>query len=252
MRRSSTFVLAAAVAFLAALPSHAQRGGFAGGGSHGGFGAPSFSAPHSPAPSRFSASSQNFPYGQNAGGLRSRGLNEWSRGDGRGSGNRHPYPGNPVRIITPPYFYGYGGYLMPNFVGYPFGFDPGYDEQQDNAQAPAQEAYPQGQIPSDYAESAPAQNSQTEVAENEQQGTPYRPPYQGQGADQPVRQQPSTTIVFKDGRPNEQVQNYVLTRTTLYDLDGDIRQEIPLSEIDVPATVQTNLSAGVDFSLPSR
>jgi hypothetical protein len=82
----------------------------------------------------------------------------------------------------------------------------------------------------------------------------FRPPYQGayeapfQAA--PVHAQPATVLIFKDGRPPEKVHNYALTGTTLYALDGDLRQEIPLALLNLPATVETNRAAGVDFSLP--
>jgi hypothetical protein len=82
----------------------------------------------------------------------------------------------------------------------------------------------------------------------------FRPPYQGayQGPSQaaPVHAQPATVLIFKDGRPPEKVHNYALTGSTLYALDGDLRREIPLALLNVPATVETNRAAGVDFSLP--
>jgi hypothetical protein len=68
----------------------------------------------------------------------------------------------------------------------------------------------------------------------------------------PVHAQPATTLIFKDGRPPVQVHNYALTANTLYDLDGELRKEIPLALLDVPATVDANRAAGVDFALPVR
>ena len=41
-----------------------------------------------------------------------------------------------------------------------------------------------------------------------------------------------------------QVHNYALTASTLYALDGESRQEIPLSLLNVPATVEANRAAG--------
>ena len=67
----------------------------------------------------------------------------------------------------------------------------------------------------------------------------------------PLPDQPETTLVFKDGRAPQQVQSYAVTRTTLYVLDGARRREIPLSQIDLPATQQTNRDAGVDFNVPA-
>jgi len=66
-----------------------------------------------------------------------------------------------------------------------------------------------------------------------------------------VRPLPATTLVFNDGRPSMEVHNYALTGRTLYALDGETRREIPLSELDVPATIDANRKAGVDFALPT-
>jgi hypothetical protein len=130
------------------------------------------------------------------------------------------------------------------YAGYPWLFPFGYgfsngDEPGDAGvyQPPPLQAEPP---PSDYEQ----------MAENAPMA--FRPEYQGQAAPapEPVRDQPSTTLIFKDGRSPAQVHNYALTATTLYALDGDLRKEIPLSVLDVPATVEANRAAGVDFALP--
>jgi hypothetical protein len=62
------------------------------------------------------------------------------------------------------------------------------------------------------------------------------------------------TLIFKDGH-SQQIQNYAMTRTTLYVLDGAAAGrslEIPLSAIDLQATEATNLETGVNFSIPYR
>jgi hypothetical protein len=56
-------------------------------------------------------------------------------------------------------------------------------------------------------------------------------------------------VIFRNGRAPEQIHNYLLTRTTLTVLDQPYRQ-IPLDQIDIAATVETNRKAGVDFSVP--
>jgi hypothetical protein len=130
-------------------------------------------------------------------------------------------------------------YLGPGFLNYGYGYpdDSSYSDQQAgpvaadvNAQAPVpDEAYQQA-----YAD------------------LPARPPYQPQAAASPeVPDQPQITLFFKDGRPPQQVQNYAVTRTTLYVLDGARRREIPLDEIDLAQTEKTNRDAGVDFELPA-
>jgi hypothetical protein len=78
----------------------------------------------------------------------------------------------------------------------------------------------------------------------------FRPPYQEQIDTPPVQAQPATTLIFKDGRPSMEVHNYALTASTLYALDGESHQEIPLSLLNVPATVEANRTAGIDFALP--
>ena len=57
------------------------------------------------------------------------------------------------------------------------------------------------------------------------------------------------TLVFKDGRPPQQIHNYLLTATTLSVLDQR-RQEIPVDQIDLAATAKVNRAAGASFALP--
>lgn len=58
------------------------------------------------------------------------------------------------------------------------------------------------------------------------------------------------TLVFKDGRPPEQIHNYMLTRTTLY-VQDQRRHQISVADIDIPATEKVNRDAGIDFQLPA-
>jgi hypothetical protein len=84
------------------------------------------------------------------------------------------------------------------------------------------------------------------------QGPAPRPAYQPRAAaPAPIPDQPETTLLFKDGRPPQQVQNYAVTSTTLYVLDGERRRAIPLDEIDLPQTEKTNRDAGLDFEVPA-
>jgi hypothetical protein len=43
----------------------------------------------------------------------------------------------------------------------------------------------------------------------------------------------------------------MLTRTTLYDLDGNSHSDIPIAALNLPATVEANRAQGIDFSLPA-
>ena len=67
----------------------------------------------------------------------------------------------------------------------------------------------------------------------------------------PLREEDAVTIVFKDGRPSEQIHNYALTRTSLYVTTDRVRT-IPIDDIDMAATEKANQKAGVDFQLPTK
>jgi hypothetical protein len=150
-----------------------------------------------------------------------------------------PYNWNAVGYRGPSFYAGYPGLLSYGY-GLPYGGDFGDD--QDDSQAAPQQADYSNQPPPDYGPPPP------EVAANTP--SPFRPTYQGQIEAAPVHPQPATTLIFKDGRPPLEVHNYALTDRTLYALDGDSPREIPLSLLDVPATVEANRKAGVDFALP--
>jgi hypothetical protein len=241
MRRRTFGFLQVALGLLTTslvLPSGllAQHGGFSapmssahvGGGFHS---SPSFSgSSHSfapPAGPRFQGPSHHpgYPSGQ----LGQPGhWPSWNQG-------RRPYnTWNGVGYRGP---YLYGG--LPFGYGLPFGLPYGDDQDEGGGQvAPPQPDY-SNQPPDDYGPEVAAYSP-----------SPFRPAYQGQIDAAPVHGQPATTLIFKDGRPPVQVHNYALTDNTLYALDGDSRQEIPLALLDVPATVEANRKAGVDFALP--
>jgi len=142
----------------------------------------------------------------------------------------------------------YAGYPWLNSLGYGFPVAYGglaYDGGQDDTRPGPQQADYGDQPPADYAPEPPA----PQVADNAP--LTFRPSYQGQADNAPVSAQPATTLIFKDGRPPLQVHNYALTANTLYALDGDSRKEIPLSLLNMQATVEANRAAGVDFALPT-
>ena len=68
-------------------------------------------------------------------------------------------------------------------------------------------------------------------------------------APSPVASQPNTILVFKDGHKQE-VGNYAIVGTNLFDLTPGHRQKIALGDLDVPATEKANDDQGVDFKLP--
>jgi hypothetical protein len=58
-----------------------------------------------------------------------------------------------------------------------------------------------------------------------------------------------TLLIFKDGRQME-VSNYAIMGTTVYVFTGD-RRKIPLSELNLDATVKANEQRGTDFHVPT-
>jgi len=144
-----------------------------------------------------------------------------------------------------PYIYGRSVGLIPFGYGLPlpYGLPYGNDQDETTGPQPAPQQADYGDQPmGDYGPEPP------QLAANAPPS--FRPGYQPQGDAAPMNAQPTTILIFKDGRPPVHVRNYALTASTLYALDGESRQEIPLSLLDVPATVAANRAAGVDFALP--
>jgi hypothetical protein len=65
----------------------------------------------------------------------------------------------------------------------------------------------------------------------------------------PEPPQPSTILVFKDGRQVE-VGNYAIVSHTLYDLTSGHPRKIALADLDLLATQKQNDDRGVPFQLP--
>jgi len=224
-----------------ALPVCAQRsashGGFSGhssSGFHGGFSGHSAPASHggfrASAPRRYAGSPRSY---------RSVGRGSLRAGAGD-SGARPPYAGD--RHSRRPYISVYGTgvpyYGVPGWIGdYPYGYSDTSDS--DDSQASAN-ASPEG---SD-AQPPP-----------EQYQPPALPPWQPDSVIPHPPSNPGTqeavTLIFKDGRPPQQIHNYLLTRSALYVTEPD-RRIIPTSQLDLVATVKVNRDAGVDFRLPEN
>jgi hypothetical protein len=138
-----------------------------------------------------------------------------------------------------------GGY-DPNFWGLSGDSDSGNTQaasanadagnQGGQEQGPDYGQYPGGYGPPDAYPPAPR--------------SPYQPSANEPRPSATLETEAAVTLVFKDGRPPEQVHNYVLTRTTLYVQDQN-RRNIPVDELDIAATAKTNLDAGVVFQVPT-
>ena len=140
-------------------------------------------------------------------------------------------------------------YVYPGFLSFGYGLAGGYGLTPDDGQS---DAYDETQDAPMQEYGPPPGPEVGGDAVAEYAPPVYRTAYHGESSTQAeVHQQPATTLIFKDQRPREQVHNYVLTGSTLWALDGEARREIPLAALDIPATVEANRDAGVDFALPT-
>ncbi|KAA6456259.1 hypothetical protein DYQ86_26040 [Acidobacteria bacterium AB60] len=181
--------------------------------------------------------------------------------DGDGDHHRHPYYrgwGLNYSYVYPGWWPGYPFLLSAcilgcdasdfNSYGYGSGYGPGFAdaatygqyEPQPAASAMSYPGYPAA--PSTYE----SQSSQAYTQPQPDDPPESRPAYAGQNISSPP--QPALQVILKDGQ-QLQVHNYLLTSTALTVLDNSYRQ-IPIDQIDINATRQTNLANGLDFRVP--
>ena len=170
----------------------------------------------------------------------------------------HTYPIYPYGYAYPTYVY---GYLPADLLD--DSFNPNESSQQPQPEPQPDYNYPQSQSDGGYPPQPESAYPQPQPTPDGAYAYPAVPPgYVPPGyVPQPAPAAPqmqyvpgsaSTVIlIYKDGRPPEQIQNYLATRSTLTILDGGRRREIPLSDLNIPATVSANRQTGVDFQLPT-
>jgi len=128
--------------------------------------------------------------------------------------------------------YGYGvpylgaAWIAPNYLAYPD--TTAYDDSEAPDYAAGYDNSPPDRVP------APP---------------PYPSYTEPQHASPPLANEETVTLIFKDGRPPQQIRNYAMTRTMLYVRDEHHR-DIPLDQLNIDATQKVNRDAGVDFQLP--
>jgi hypothetical protein len=157
-----------------------------------------------------------------------------------GAGYRRPYV--PAYGVGLPYAYG-STWLGPDcfdITDCSYYDDPAYGSQAVAPEPPAD--YPQEQVAPPPVQYAPP----VDQAEAVPPGA-FRPAYE---KPQPEPQaEAAVTLVYRDGRPNEEIHNYMLTRTMLY-VQDEHHRAIPVADLDLAATAKVNKDAGVDFQLP--
>lgn len=177
-----------------------------------------------------------------------------------GRGARGKFVRRPIRRG---YYGGYGYGYLPGY--YPYDYPDGYEQEAPPPEqppvvveyppqpppppAPPVESllleYKNGQwvrIPTGAQTPAGPLTAQPDVAA-------------GQVAAQPRKMLPNTILVFRDGH-KEEVDKYVIEGNIIYASTdywstGTWTKKIPLSELNVPATLKLNQERGVKFKLPS-
>ena len=150
---------------------------------------------------------------------------------------------------------GYGvGYLGLPYYASPLGYGNAWDwfDDDDSGQPSGPEAgpgseyppqAPYGEEPYDYGYPSPARPPYSPEAQ--QSGAALQSTTQGDGLDHPP-----ITLIFNDGRPPERVQSYVLTGSSIFVADPGHQRKIAIADLNLPATIEQNRQAGVDFQLP--
>lgn len=159
----------------------------------------------------------------------------------------------------------FGGYYYPY---YGFGYDYGYASpvyEEDNSSVPCGGTFnncqgyvePEGAPPSEYFYRPRAGTNSvlddSRYGEHYTDGRENSPaPSQSQAAvtaNGNENNEAKTVLIFKDGVQRE-VTNYAIMGQYVFVFSGD-RRKIPLSEIDVDATVKANEDRGTEFKIPS-
>ena len=141
-----------------------------------------------------------------------------------------------------------GGYYIPyaydyDYPGYTFA-DTGVDDSmEENYQGGPTIFDRRGPGIGDYARARSDDDYRAELNAEQQKA----PQPAGQ---EPVAEQPSTVLIFKDGHELE-VKNYAIVGGTLYDLSDGRARKVELAQLDLPATVKHNDDRGVSFQLPA-
>ncbi len=128
-----------------------------------------------------------------------------------------------------------------------------YSSEDDSAETPPDEQYNGGPTVFDRRGpgTAPAPAPYSSDARNESAPPePHSVPAPQPEEATPAPAQPQTVLVFKDGHQME-VANYAIVGSTLYDLTGERRHKISLTELDLTATAKQNDDRGIDFQLPA-
>jgi hypothetical protein len=133
----------------------------------------------------------------------------------------------------------YGGYPYAPYA-YPYYLND--EDYSDAAQVPA----------TDYHDNDYRNDDDRQVLDQDYRAELSRPREQSsERTPEPVADQPSTLLIFKDGHQQE-ISNYAIVGSMLYDLSDGHSKKVQLADIDLSATVKENDERGVEFQLPAQ
>ncbi len=149
-------------------------------------------------------------------------------------GRRHLH--RPFAVYSP-----YGGYYGYAPYDYPYYLNDG--DYSDSAN---------GDVPSDYSGYDYRSDDDRRILDQDYRARLNAPREQSsERSPQPVADQPSTLLIFKDGHQQE-ISNYAIVGPTLYDLSDGRSKKVQLADLDLSATVKENDQRGVEFQLPAQ
>jgi len=153
------------------------------------------------------------------------------------------------------------GYLCRGGYGYPWwGYDPwlwdwwddssNYDDEYDQNLAIANEMNQQSLDQQSLSEQRMLRQEQADGDQDVYAPRGATRAQQNSASDRGEPIIPPTVLVFRDGHSLE-VRNYAIVGETLWSFIGQRTQKIPLSQLDLAATVKANDDRGVTFTVPA-
>jgi hypothetical protein len=152
------------------------------------------------------------------------------------------------------YFPGVGS-SEPYYVPYPVPYAQDYvQDQYHNSDQDQDDDYAEDDSPDGYYLQAagvrkPDPAGNRKVNRSPAAKDPAPEPVPPAETEEPVTEQPSTVLVFKDGHHSD-VVNYAIVGDTLFDFADGRAKKIQLADLDLPATRKANDDRGVDFQIP--
>ena len=118
------------------------------------------------------------------------------------------------------------------------------------AEPVAEEAEPETPAPTIFENRASGYDPRyaSQYLESRPAPAPQAQPLESSPAE--ARQQIPVVLIYRDGHQQE-VSNYAIVGSTLYDLGTFVAHKIPLAELNLQATIKANDDRGVEFTVPA-